>query len=105
MVLLAALAGCDTTLTLTPEELEIERSIGMMLLTTDTWDYRGSKNGYDYLYNNRVAFQNARYFRIAEKHNIVTRRFAYTDDESRWVRLPWGIDPARASRVNAGEVP
>jgi len=96
--LLMAVGGCDTTLTLNPAELQTERDIGMMLLTLDTWDYCGSKNGYDYLFNNRVAYSNRRYFRVALEHNVVTNRFPYTADRLRWVRLPWGIDPSRAKR-------
>ncbi len=94
-VVLAALAAGGCVATLTPEQLTAERNAGWVM-TVDTWEYCGSKDGFDYLINYRLGLITTYRYRIAQEHGVISQRFAYTTDESQWVRLPWGVDTSRS---------
>lgn len=95
--LLIALVPSGCTSTVSRETLMRKATRNSLTLSPDTTYYCGSRSGFDYFYiqpSGPTTFRLARWLRVPERQNAVSKRFDYTTEQSRW-RVVVGLDPTR----------
>ncbi len=94
LILLLALFQPGCTSTVTREKLMRKATRHSLTPYPDTTYYCGSHRAFDYFYiqpAGPTTFRRAWWLRVPERENVVSDRFEYTTDRSRW-RVLVGLD-------------
>lgn len=87
LVLMLVLAGCDNPQEISKEAL-MEKTRHWKTPGSVTWFYVGSKQGLDYFFYRDLGISET--WCVKSGQIKLTRTFPVTQDEKKWVVMPWG---------------